>query len=997
MTNTVRTILRNAIAATMLLCATTALGAKPMTKELFKPMCDSIAAYFGIYLGQEKLEVSKALTRGNSVDLYFNRTLANFPMEHKDVKAIYSIARATKPYKYDRFSIGKIFTNGTEVSRYTTSPLSFDGRPMHGKNFPGNIKPAKAAPLVTPLERPCRITRGLAGSHLAVWQSHGYYFERELDRWEWQRARILQTVEDLYTQSYVIPYLVPMLENAGAYVLLPRERDINDIEVIVDNDSGGNGRFSADGKVQNVGEGFGYRDRYLEGENPFKCGTAVTVTKEARWTPDIPRSGRYAVYVSYKSMKDSGTDAIYEVCHAAGTTSFRVNQKIGSGTWIYLGTFPFESGQQGYVLLRNNGKGTISADAVKFGGGMGSIARGVQNRKGEYESTPCVSGYPRWCEGARYWLQYAGFDESVYSTNEHISDYKDDFMSRGLWVGALTGGSSLNPNVPGKGIPVDLALGFHSDAGIFRNDSIIGTLAIHTLRSEGSQRYPSGEDRITSRELAASVQGQIVNDIRILWEPQWTRRSLWDRSYYEAHTPPVPAMLLELLSHQNLADMIYGLDPGFRFTVSRAVYKGILKYLSSRYSREYIVQPLPVKGFSALFCGKGRIRLEWEESIDEIEPTAAPEGYIVYTKRDDGHWDKGVRCTGTSMEINIAKGHIYSFKVAAYNDGGISFPSETLSAGIAHSSKGTVLAVNGFDRISAPVAFASKDSTLGGFLNTRDSGVPYICDISFTGEQYEFRRDVPWKDDDNPGFGASFPDYETQVIAGNTFDYPSVHGASIIKAGYSFCSCSRDAYTAKAQEITPGKYIVIDLILGKQRTTPVGLGKLGYRFKCFPMALREALEGYLLAGGNLIVSGAYIGTDIWENGYCATAKDGSDAANAEFACKRLHYRHISNATTRRGEFYGSGIFTGISGSFPTSPCRESYCVESPDAIAPVGDAVTVMRYRSGNVSAATLYTSGGKGGSVAAFGFPLETITHEETLDEIISRTLKAIAYFPEN
>ena len=46
----------------------------------------------------------------------------------------------------------------------------------------------------------------------------------------------------------------------------------------------------------------------------------------------------------------------------------------------------------------------------------------------------------------------------------------------------------MNPSKkPGKGIPVDLSLGFHSDAGITPNDSIVGTLAIYTLRSEGSE------------------------------------------------------------------------------------------------------------------------------------------------------------------------------------------------------------------------------------------------------------------------------------------------------------------------------------------------------------------------------------------------------------------------------------------------------------------------------------------------------------------------------
>ena len=44
------------------------------------------------------------------------------------------------------------------------------------------------------------------------------------------------TVEDLFTQSFVLPYLTPMLENAGATILIPRERDTQIHEIIIDND-----------------------------------------------------------------------------------------------------------------------------------------------------------------------------------------------------------------------------------------------------------------------------------------------------------------------------------------------------------------------------------------------------------------------------------------------------------------------------------------------------------------------------------------------------------------------------------------------------------------------------------------------------------------------------------------------------------------------------------------------------------------------------------------
>ena len=48
--------------------------------------------------------------------------------------------------------------------------------------------------------------------------------------------RLFCTTEDLFTQSFIIPYLIPMLENAGANVFTPRERDTQKQEVIVDND-----------------------------------------------------------------------------------------------------------------------------------------------------------------------------------------------------------------------------------------------------------------------------------------------------------------------------------------------------------------------------------------------------------------------------------------------------------------------------------------------------------------------------------------------------------------------------------------------------------------------------------------------------------------------------------------------------------------------------------------------------------------------------------------
>ena len=98
---------------------------------------------------------------------------------------------------------------------------------------------------------------------------------------------------------------------------------------------------------------------------------------------------------------------------------------------------------------------------------------GEKLRKYDIEYEPMVSEYPRFCEGARYWLQWSGFEEDVYTPKENKDDYKDDYMSRAHWVNALMGGSDRLPKEKGKNIPLDLAFAFHSDAGVRLNDDII--------------------------------------------------------------------------------------------------------------------------------------------------------------------------------------------------------------------------------------------------------------------------------------------------------------------------------------------------------------------------------------------------------------------------------------------------------------------------------------------------------------------------------------------
>ena len=64
-----------------------------------------------------------------------------------------------------------------------------------------------------------------------------------------------------------------------------------------------------------------------------------------------------------------------------------------------------------------------------------------------------------------------------------------------------------------------------------------------------------------------------------------------DSNYSETRLPAVPSTIVDLLSHENFADMRLGHDPNFKFTVGRALYKAILQYICSQHGRDYVVQP----------------------------------------------------------------------------------------------------------------------------------------------------------------------------------------------------------------------------------------------------------------------------------------------------------------------------------------------------------------------------------------------------------------------
>lgn len=931
-------------------------------QDIERNVKERLTDYFGRYTATAKISTPKLKSididyERKTIAIHASESFAYQPFRPETVEAVYNQVKELLPGPVHYYRL-TIFADGKPIEELIPNIYRNKKKDKERMSLKTDYK---GAAWVKNISRPNEISRGLQDRHIAIWQSHGNYFKNDKNEWGWQRPRLFCTTEDLFTQSFVLPYVIPMLENAGAIVYTPRERDTQKNEIIVDNDTPNASLYLEVGSKKAHWaaapiKGFAQKKAiYRDGENPFTDGTCRFIPTErkkknkdqafAEWVPTLPAKGEYAVYVSYRTLPNSVSDAKYLVFHNGGVTEFKVNQKIGGGTWVYLGTFEFDKGNNNYgmVVLSNESSehGVVCADAVRFGGGMGNITRGGK-----------TSGLPRYLEGARYSAQWAGMPYEVYAGRKGENDYADDINTRSNTINYLSGGSVYNPQQPGLGIPLEMTMALHSDAGCSKTDELIGSLGIYTIDFNNG-KLNTGIDRYASRDLADILLTQIQKDIYSSYNLSWTRRSMWNRNYSETRLPATPSTIIELLSHQNFADMQLGHDPNFKFTVGRAIYKGILQFVAGQHDKEYVVQPLPVSNFAIRFGKKkNTLELSWKGENDPQEPTAQPREYIVYTRIDYGGFDNGTLVSKTSHTVKIEPGLVYSFKVTAVNRGGESFPSEILSAYKAKRERERVLIINGFDRVSGPAVINTFDKA--GFDLEQDPGVPYLSNISFSGAQIGFDRAQAGKEGEG-SLGYSGRELEGMKIAGNTFDYPFVHGKAIQAAGkYSFVSCSDEA--VENGTVTLEDYPVVDYILGMEKEDPAH--KVYY--KTFSSAMQRFITSYCQSGGNLFVSGAYVGSDM-----------SGTQGNREFTEKILKYGY-QNSMTDKSSNRINGLGRTI--TIPRTPNETSYAVPAPDCIVPVDTAFPVFTYVPGNQSAGIAYK-----GNYRTFvlGFPFESIQSE--------------------
>ena len=147
--------------------------------------------------------------------------------------------------------------------------------------------------------------------------------------------------------------------------------------------------------------------------------------------------------------------------------------------------------------------------------------------------------------------------------------------------------------------------------------------------------------------------------------------------------------------------------------------------------------------------------------------------------------------------------------------------------------------------------------------------------------------------------------------------------------------------------------------------------------------MKKAITDYCANGRNLLLSGAYVSTDLVD------AYEVDKTEGPKFAADVLKIKWMTHSAAKDGRVSSVMNSFGFNGTFEfySELNSKKYVCEAPDAFIPAGkESFTIMRYPQTSISAAVAYP--GKDYKTAVFGFPIETLKSQEQIDKLIGQTI---------
>ncbi len=496
----------------------------------------------------------------------------------------------------------------------------------------------------------------LQGKRIALSPGHGYTYDTSDFQWEYQRNIACDLREDVFNQDMVIDHLIPSFGRSGAQVINTRERVKNGGIAYFDNSSEA---YSDTESWEDVANG------YLGNLRKITAGSTV---ETASWDIEVDTSSRYSLYIHYIQEENNSSQVQYELNHAGGRTAFTIDQSRWSyipsgeatdtGIWYPAGDFYFNGGETYSLTLSTSGTEsgkTIIADAVRLGGGMGTVDYGDE-----------ISGVATWHEDSLTFLKSLGVPDWLLT---HDVTCRPSYA---LYLGA------------------DAYISVHANANSITSSGsmaiVWGTEPIGSAAPDPTVLPPGTMD------LAASINTRLVERIRSDWDSEWNDHGILSAYFGELRmiqnawvadsTVAVPAVMIETGFIDNCEnDALFLKDTEFRNDLSYSILKGVIDYFANLEGTTANYPPRNVINLAATVSGS-TINLSWTSQGDSEAPSESePDYYFIYTSADGVAFISPPTSTlNTAYSFNAnGTDHRY-FKVTAYNSMGESADSVVIHA-----------------------------------------------------------------------------------------------------------------------------------------------------------------------------------------------------------------------------------------------------------------------------------------------------------------------------
>lgn len=523
-------------------------------------------------------------------------------------------------------------------------------------------------PIAHIVQDPSRYPHGqaLAGKTIAISPGHGYIYYDSLSAYSTQRGRVFWEgcgdcrgiVEDFETHEIVVEQLIPLLEGAGARVVLVRERAYQDAGALVE--AGGAGYSELAGTFNDGSSEGGFGGNYR---------ASVDEGASARYTVTAPIAGPQLLSMWFVAGSNRWPDATLEVRGSFGVHELVADLRTHGRRFAPIGIYDLDLGETIEVTLTapsgTGATGALVTDAVRLGSGKHS------------------SNHPWWQMGAQ---PFAAFQEAPAT----VTAYGDVTIRPRYaeWYGA------------------DVYVALHSNAsgaerstasGISSYRYNCGSFPDHSTDPPPADcDDPPGSDRL--QEL---IHGKMVQHLRGAWDPAFNDRGTKVANFGELRElDGIPGVLIESAFHDQVllaagsalrsTDNQSLHDPRWRRAAAYGIYEGLSEYLAGPGP---LLLPPPAEVAAS--------RESATSVLVDFAPVPGARAYRVYAARGTRVFDRGMIVAAPPARIDqLAPGTVVFAKVAALNEAGEGLSSGVVTARAA-ARRAQVLIVDAFEREDA--------------------------------------------------------------------------------------------------------------------------------------------------------------------------------------------------------------------------------------------------------------------------------------------------------